>query len=100
VDAFLRFLFPKSKLSLDFDVSIVETLSITSTDDGDDEMALENKAPIGSRWKFRSDTTDRVWVVTDRKPGGVLEYKQENRARFGQCYLRDWLVNAEPLAAA
>lgn len=54
-----------------------------------------NKAPIGSRWVLKTDKTRRVWVVINRKPGGVVEYRQEGRAVFGQDYLRNWLLVAE-----
>lgn len=60
---------------------------------------MANKAPVGSKWTFKSDEAKRVWVVTDRKPGGVVEYKKDGRARFGHCYLRDFLANAELVSA-
>ena len=53
-----------------------------------------NQAPIGSRWAFNADTRGRVFVVIDRKPGGVVEYKQEDRAYFGSAYLRNFLAAA------
>ena len=58
-----------------------------------------NQAPIGSRWAFNADTKGRVFVVTDRKPGGVVEYKQEGRAYFGGSYLRNFLANAHCVGA-
>ncbi len=54
-----------------------------------------NKAPVGSRWTFTNDKTARVFVVTDRKPGGVVEYKQEGRCYFGSSYLPDFLKDAK-----
>lgn len=54
-----------------------------------------NQAPIGSRWVFNAETKGRVFVVTDRKPGGVVEYKQEGRDYFGRSYLRHFLQNAK-----
>lgn len=56
-----------------------------------------NKAPVGSRWQFNTEKKGRVFVVTDRRPGGVVEIKQEDRAYFGQSYLRDFLANATRL---
>lgn len=58
-------------------------------------MSAANQAPIGSVWRFKTDTKGRTWKVTDRKPGGVVEYAQIGRAVTGQSYLRDWLRNAE-----
>lgn len=58
-----------------------------------------NKAPIGSRWVLKTDKTRRVWVVIDRKPGGVVEYQQEGRAVFGRDYLRNWLENSTYIGA-
>lgn len=60
---------------------------------------MTNQAPIGSRWVFKADVTKRVFVVTGRKPGGVVECQQEGRAYFGSSYLRDWLRNAERIDA-
>lgn len=56
--------------------------------------SARNRAPVGSRWVFNADTKGRIFVVTDRKPGGIVEYKQEDRAYFGRSYLRDFLINA------
>jgi hypothetical protein len=53
-----------------------------------------NQAPVGSRWVFNAETKGRVFVVTDRKPGGIVEYQQEGRAYFGRSYLRQFLANA------
>ena len=53
-----------------------------------------NRAPVGSRWRLNADTKGRVFVVTERKPGGVVEYKQEDRAYFGRSYLGQFLENA------
>ena len=53
-----------------------------------------NQAPVGSRWMFNAETKGRVFVVTDRKPGGIVEYQQEGRAYFGRSYLRQFLANA------
>ena len=58
---------------------------------------MTNQAPIGSRWVFKAETKGRVFVVTERKPGGVVCIKQEDRAYFGQSYLRDFLRNATRL---
>lgn len=63
-------------------------------------MAIKNQAPVGSRWQFNNERNGRVFVVTGRKPGGVVEIKQEDRAYFGQSYLRDLLRNAVRLSDA
>ena len=54
-----------------------------------------NQAPVGSRWTFGADSKGRVFVVTERKPGGVVEYKQEGRAYFGSARLQDFLADAK-----
>lgn len=46
---------------------------------------------------FNTDKKGRVFVVTERKPGGIVEYKQEGRAYFGRAYLRDFLADAQHL---
>lgn len=56
-----------------------------------------NKAPIGSRWRFKDDA--RTFVVIGRKPGGYVEYRQEDRAVFGMSHLRHWLETAEFIGA-
>lgn len=61
---------------------------------------MTNQAPIGSRWVFNTETQGRIFVVTERKPGGVVCIKQEDRAYFGQSYLRDLLRNATRLDVA
>lgn len=61
-------------------------------------MSTKSKTPIGSRWKFNTETKGRVFVVTALKPGGVVEIKQEDRAYFGQAYLRNFLANATRLS--
>ena len=48
---------------------------------------------INSRWKSKDG---RVWVVLERKPFGVLEIKQEDRALFGWTRQRDFLFNFTP----
>lgn len=58
-------------------------------------MSTASQAPIGSVWRFKSDTKGRTWEVTGRRPGGVVEYKQVGRAVFGESYLRNWIRNAE-----
>lgn len=63
-------------------------------------MPRHKQPKIGSRWTLNLDSKGRVWVVTGNKPGGVVEYRQEDRAVFGQSYLRDWYVNAAPMAEA
>ena len=63
-------------------------------------MSTQSQAPIGSRWVFNTETKGRVFVVTERKPGGVVCIQQEGRAYFGQSYLRDFLVNATRLSDA
>lgn len=60
---------------------------------------MSNQAPIGSVWRLKADTKGRLWKVTGRKPGGVVEYEQVGRAVFGQSYLRNWLQNAELVEA-
>lgn len=61
-------------------------------------MTSKSKAPVGTRWQFNTEKRGRVFVVTGRKPGGVVEIKQEGRAYFGQSYLRDFLRNATQLS--
>jgi len=57
----------------------------------------KSQTPIGSRWQFNTETKGRVFVVTETKPGGVVCIKQEDRAYFGQAYLRNFLANATRL---
>lgn len=38
--------------------------------------------PVGSRWK--SNGSDRVWVINERKPFGRLVVQEEGRAYFGE----------------
>lgn len=61
-------------------------------------MVSHKQPEVGSRWTFKVDPTARVWIVTENKPGGVVEYRQEDRLRFGRSYLRDWYANATPCA--
>lgn len=58
---------------------------------------MTSKTPIGSRWRFNTETKGRVFVVTGQKPGGVVEIKQEDRAYFGQAYQRNFLASATRL---
>ena len=58
-----------------------------------------NQAPVGSRWTFGADSKGRIFVVTERKPGGVVEYKQEGRAYFGSARLKDFLADARCIGA-
>lgn len=62
-------------------------------------MTGHKQPRVGSRWTFNMDPTARVWIVTENKPGGVVEYRQEGRLRFGRSYLRDWYANAKEIAA-
>jgi hypothetical protein len=57
---------------------------------------MTTKVTIGSRWRFKDD--DRIFVVSGRRPGGFVEYRQEDRAVFGMSHLRHWLENAEQVA--
>ena len=61
-------------------------------------MGRPSQAPIGSRWKFKTETRGRIFVVTGRKPGGVVEIKQEDRACFGQAYLANFLACADRIS--
>lgn len=61
-------------------------------------MGTKSQAPVGSRWQFKTESRGRVFVVTDRLPGGVVCIKQEGRAYFGQAYLRNFLANATRLS--
>lgn len=54
-------------------------------------MGTKAVAPVGSRWLAKDGK--RVFVVRERKPFGVLEIKQEDRAYFGQTRQRDFIVN-------
>jgi hypothetical protein len=63
-------------------------------------MSSVSQAPVGSRWTWKGDTKGRVFVVTGRRPPGVVEWKQEGRAYSGESYLRNWLVNADRLPDA
>lgn len=63
-------------------------------------VGTKSQAPVGSRWAFNTETQGRVFVVTARKPGGVICIKQEGRFVFGESYLRDWLRNATLLEAS
>lgn len=56
---------------------------------------MEAKAPVGSRWKAKLETKGRVFVVIERKPFGVVEIKQEDRAYFGRTTLKGLLANFE-----
>ncbi|MEL4069578.1 hypothetical protein WKW50_05460 [Ochrobactrum sp. GPK 3] len=63
-----------------------------------------NKAPVGSKWKLNAGTADSVLVVTERKPGGIVEFKITShirgRVRFGRSSLSTFLSNATPLIDA
>lgn len=57
-------------------------------------MGTQAKAPVGSRWTFKTDTKARVFVVIERKAFGALDIKQEDRAYFGNSTVSDLLANA------
>ncbi len=66
-------------------------------------MAREQQCPVGSRWQAYG--SDRVFVVTERKPFGLLVIQEEGRAYFGETRQRDLLAafsqlpEAEPIAS-
>lgn len=51
------------------------------------------QVPIRSRWAFVGDAS-RVLVVLERKPFGLIEYREEGRACFGSCRQSDLVRNA------
>ena len=67
---------------------------------GDKAMGSKSQAPVGSRWRFNTESQGRVFVVTERKPGGVVCVQQEGRAYFGQTYLKNFLAAATRLPDA
>lgn len=52
-------------------------------------MGTPALVPVGSRW--RAGTSNRVWVVVERKPFGRLGIQEEGRAYFGETYQRMFL---------
>lgn len=52
-------------------------------------MGRPAKVPVGSRWK--TEKSDRVWVVIERKPFGRLRIQEEGHAYFGEAYQRMFL---------
>ena len=54
-------------------------------------MAREQKCPVGSRWQ--PSGSDRVFVVTERKPFGQLVIHEEGRAYFGDTKQRVLLAS-------
>lgn len=55
-------------------------------------MSTQAQAPVGSRWQYKGDT--RVFIVIARKPFGIIDTKQEDKAYFGTTRLRDLLAHA------
>lgn len=53
-------------------------------------MGTPALVPVGSRWI--TETSDRVWVVIERKPFGRLCIQEEGRAYFGEAYQRMFLL--------
>lgn len=62
-------------------------------------MSTQAKAPIGSRWMLKDETKGRAFVVTERKPFGKIELKQEDRAYFGSSTQKELLANYNRLPA-
>ncbi len=52
-------------------------------------MGSHVKVPVGSRWK--TEKSNRIWVVIERKPFGRLEIQEEGCAYFGETYQRMFL---------